>query len=93
MFVYIIYSPSTDRFYIGSTQDLQKRLAIHNTGGYKGSSTHFANDWELFHTIKCESRSQALQIEMHIKRMRNRKYYENIKTYPEISHKLLEKYK
>ncbi|WP_166637279.1 GIY-YIG nuclease family protein, partial [Algoriphagus boseongensis] len=29
-FVYILYSKSTDRFYVGQTVDLEKRLEEHN---------------------------------------------------------------
>ncbi|EFQ79233.1 GIY-YIG nuclease family protein [Algoriphagus machipongonensis] len=55
-FVYIIYSPLTDRFYIGQTQNLQERLEQHNTGYFKNAHTHSACDWEFYHTITCQSR-------------------------------------
>lgn len=49
--------------------------------------------WELKLEIKCESKSQAIKIENHIKRNKSRKYLENLQKYPEISEKLKEKYK
>ena len=90
--VYILYSQSADRYYVGSTSDLSRRLIIHNSGGYSSSSTRFTKDWELFYSLKCETRSQAERIEKHIKNMRSRKYYTNLKEYSVISTKLKDKY-
>jgi putative endonuclease len=92
-FVYIVYSKSIDAFYIGQTKDLEQRIIIHNKGTFKGSSTKIANDWALYFSILCETRQQALLIEKHIKRMRNRTFYANLKNYPEISLRLLAKYR
>ncbi|WP_410266623.1 GIY-YIG nuclease family protein [Cyclobacterium sp.] len=36
-FVYILYSASLDRFYVGQTQDLETRLQRHNSGRNKSS--------------------------------------------------------
>ncbi|MCU4154635.1 GIY-YIG nuclease family protein [Carboxylicivirga sp. A043] len=91
-FVYIIYSPQTDSYYIGQTQNIEQRIQLHNSGHFKNCSTKFANDWEIFFLLECNSRKQALAIEKHIKKNRNRNYYNNLVKYPEISHKLLLKY-
>ena len=88
-FVYIIYSESADRFYIGETCDVPERIQQHNTGFYDSSFSKQASDWGLFWLLECKSRSQALKIEKHIKKMRNRKFYENLNRYPEIAQKLL----
>ena len=87
-FVYIIFSAKTDSFYVGQTDDLPNRIIEHNTKAYQHASTAKANDWELFHSIECKSRAQAIAIEKHIKRMKNKKYYQSLKTYPEIEAKL-----
>ncbi|MCU4177915.1 GIY-YIG nuclease family protein, partial [Marinilabiliaceae bacterium N1Y90] len=81
-----------DKYYIGQTQDLHQRIELHNSGCFKNSSTKFTNDWQLFFKLQCQSRSQALKIEKHIKNNRSRKYYLNLTKHPEISLKLLEKY-
>ncbi|MDY0143804.1 MAG: GIY-YIG nuclease family protein [Bacteroidales bacterium] len=91
-FVYILYSPKADKFYIGETHDIEKRIIAHNNHVYKKSFTHIANDWELFYKIECKNEQQAKQIEHHLKKMRNRKYYQNLKLYPAITKKLLEQY-
>jgi putative endonuclease len=92
-FVYILYSPGKNRFYIGESVDPLERLNQHNRGFYFGASTKISTDWVLFWSLQCQSKSQALRIESHIKRMRNRQYYFNLAKYPEISESLLLKYK
>ena len=90
--VYILYSHKLKHYYIGQTVNIEERLQQHNSSFYKNASTKTTNDWELFWHLQCRSKKQALQIESHIKRMRNKTYYHNLKKYPEISIKLLKKY-
>jgi putative endonuclease len=91
-YVYILYSTTTDSFYIGQTEDLERRLDEHNLHLFKFSYTSRASDWEVFFTIKCTSRRQAILIEKHIKKSKKRKYLEDLKTYPEISQSLIDLY-
>ncbi|MFM2207913.1 MAG: hypothetical protein RL213_1888, partial [Bacteroidota bacterium] len=46
-FVYILYSRSADRYYVGQTDNPEKRLSDHNAGisGY----TSQAGDWIIVH--------------------------------------------
>jgi len=90
--VYILYSKKLDRFYIGQTKDLNERLLLHTEKQFEDSFTSRANDWKLFHSIPCNSRTQAIQIESHIKKMKSRKYIFDIKEFPEISENLIIKY-
>jgi len=90
--VYIIYSESTDLFYIGQTENLSVRLDMHCNENFKGSFTSKAKDWKLYYFLECSTREQALKIEQHIKKNRTRKYYQSLKIYPEISEKLIDKY-
>ena len=82
-----------NKFYIGETDNLEKRLFLHNSGFFKGSYTSKASDWKVFYKIECDSREQARAIENHIKKMKSRKYIKNLVTYTEIAEKLLKKYK
>ncbi|MCU0328782.1 MAG: GIY-YIG nuclease family protein [Chitinophagales bacterium] len=91
--VYIIYSHKIDTFYIGIThEDIEERIQKHNIAFYGKKFTAQSKDWELFHFIECNSVSQTIKIEKHIKAMKSRKYIQNLKIYPDISAKLLEKY-
>jgi putative endonuclease len=75
-FVYIIYSPQLDQFYIGQTQNLEDRLFRHNNSGSK--STKKAKDWELKYTESFLTRSEAVQRETQIKKMKSRSYIESL---------------
>ena len=92
-FLYIIFSVKTGKYYIGETPDVPARLAFHNNVVLNTNSTKTGIPWELFWYLKLENRGIAKKIESHIKRMKNVKYYENLKKYPELSEKLILKYK
>jgi putative endonuclease len=72
--VYIIYSCSLDKYYVGYTTDLEKRLAEHNNG--ISTFTSKASDWELKLSEPYPSREQAIQKEKQIKKKKSRKYIE-----------------
>ena len=91
-FVYIIHSESRDRFYVGESIDPLKRVIQHNQGHYSDSFSRQASDWRLVFKLECSGRKQALQIEQHIKKMKSRKYIQNLLKYKEISAKLKEMY-
>ena len=91
--VYILYSQILDRYYVGETLDMEERIQQHNTGYYSDSYTKQSSDWCLYFKLECESRTQARKIESHIKKMKSRKYIQNLSKYPEISEKLLKTYR
>ncbi|HEX5000999.1 MAG TPA: GIY-YIG nuclease family protein [Bacteroidia bacterium] len=73
-FTYIIYSPSLDSYYVGSTGQLTDRLFRHKNSGSK--STKKANDWQLVFTRAFDTNAEAVQFEMEIKRKKRRSYIE-----------------
>ena len=91
-FLYILYSETLDKFYIGSCMDLQKRLQAHHDKFYKSSFTSKANDWNLFYSLEKLEYTQARKIEKHIKSMHSSKYLRDLKKYPEMSKKLIERF-
>jgi putative endonuclease len=91
--VYIIHSATLNRFYIGYTSNFDLRLDFHLNSNEARKFTSKAKDWEIYFKIECETKTQALAIEKHIKQMKSKIYIENLIRYPEISIKLLEKYK
>ncbi len=64
-FVYILYSKSTDRFYIGYTSNLKERLIKHRSKN-KGF-TSIANDWNIVYTEEFSSKQEAMKRERKIK--------------------------
>ncbi len=91
-YVYIIYSREIDKFYTGESVDPIERVVQHNNGFYSNSSTKITNDWEIFLTIKCTSRTQAIKVERFIKKMRNRKFYHRLKNGPGIVVAILKRF-
>lgn len=72
--VYILYSVKKDRFYVGQTDDLDKRVASHLSGSSPYTSS--AKDWKLVHTEEYSSRTEVIKRENEIKRKKSRKYIE-----------------
>ena len=70
--VYIIYSANSDRFYVGYTSDLVKRIHEHNSG--MNTSTANSYDWVVQFSRKFENRIQAVEFENFIKKKKSRKY-------------------
>jgi len=67
-----------------------ERIKLHNNGYFGGKSyTYKASDWEIFLLIPCKSIEQAVSVESRIKRMKSRKYIENLKMYPEMIENIL----
>ncbi len=91
--VYILYSQKLDRYYIGSCKELTQRISQHQNKEFINSFTSKVDDWELFYFVEGLNEKCARKIESHIKQMRNRIYYNNLKKYPEIIEKLKEKYR
>jgi putative endonuclease len=74
--VYILYSISRDRYYISQTEDLDRRLLEHNSGYSK--STGSGIPWELVFKREFRDRSEAVQYEHALKRMKSRRYIEKL---------------
>ncbi len=93
-FVYILYSRTLERHYVGSTELLpQDRLFLHNTKYYgQDKFTAAANDWSIILEIPCPSISIARKIEKHIKNMKSKVYIHNLQRYPEMITKLIIRY-
>lgn len=83
-FCYILYSSSIDRYYIGSCHDLNMRFQNHLDKFYPNSFTSKANDWVVYYSIELLNISSAIRFEKHIKKMKSRKFIENLKNSPEL---------
>ena len=72
--VYIIYSIRLNRYYVGYSQDVQKRLDEHNSG--ISDFTAKTNDWQLRYTESFADGKRAISREKEIKNKKSRKYIE-----------------
>ena len=73
-YVYILYSPSKNKYYVGSCEDIDLRLLRHNSG--RNVSTKSGIPWHHKKTEIYNTRSEAYQREIFIKRMKSRKFIE-----------------
>ena len=51
------------------------------------------DDWVLYLTINNLEYEQARRLELHIKKMKSKKYIQNLKKFSEMQTKLIEKFK
>ena len=76
-FVYVISSNRKSKLitYVGYTNNLKKRLILHNKG--KGAKFTRGRKWKIIHVEKYSTKSEAISREYYIKR--NRKFRNLIK--------------
>ena len=76
-FVYILGSHKNSQFktYVGYTNNLSKRLNIHNKG--KGAKSTKGRIWRVIYSEKYSTKSEAIAREYYIKK--NRKFRNLIK--------------
>lgn len=69
-YVYVIISLKTDHWYIGSTNNLPRRVEEHNSGNTK--STRGRGPWELKYSKGYETKEEAQRMERKIKSWKNK---------------------
>ncbi len=72
-YIYILYSKTIDKYYIGSTSNVENRLAFHNSARNKIWSKR-GQPWENVFEQEFESKKQALKAEGFIKNQKSRKF-------------------
>lgn len=85
--VYILYSKSLNRHYVGSCVNLEERMQEHHSKLFKDAFTARADDWQLLFSLSNLEYMQARKIETHIKKMKSIKYIQNLIKYREMSEK------
>ena len=75
-FIYIIYSAKLNRYYTGSCEDVYSRLLRHNSSLV--TATKYGVPWVLRYSETFETRQEALKREHYIKKMKSRKYIEEL---------------
>ena len=68
--VYILYSKSLDKYYVGSTIDFERRFHEHTH--YTKHFTAMARDWEAVFVEPCEMLAIARRKEYWLKRQKSR---------------------
>jgi putative endonuclease len=76
-FVYILHSKKTGCYYVGQTQNIEKRLERHNSG--RNKSTKAGIPWILIYVEVVPDRSTAMAREKQIKNMGSRRYLDRLR--------------
>jgi putative endonuclease len=71
--VYVLYSPSYQKIYIGFSSDLDKRLLSHNQLSKKGYTIKY-RPWEVAYLEKFESKKAAMRREKELKSAQGRAF-------------------
>lgn len=66
---YILKSEKTDRYYIGSTNNIESRLKRHNNG--RNKSTKLGIPWKLVYSENFSTKQEAYRREFQIKSYKN----------------------
>ncbi|WP_420917741.1 GIY-YIG nuclease family protein [Robiginitalea aestuariiviva] len=91
-YVYIIKSAKDGSFYIGSTYHPEDRILWHNDPERNTGKSRSKMPWEYFLIMEVPNNRVGLRLEKHIKRMKSRKYIQNLKDYQDLRTKLINRF-
>ena len=74
--MYVLFSEKLNKYYIGACIDMERRLYEHNIGHSKFTS--LGVPWKLVYTEEFESLEAAKKRELQLKKMKSRKYIEEL---------------
>lgn len=78
-FIYVLYSPGADKYYVGYTANASKRLLDHNTQEYFNTYTSKFRPWKLAAVFSCGTEEKnAIHLERYIKKQKSRKLIEKL---------------
>ena len=73
---YILFSEKLNKYYVGSTTDIERRIEEHNRGKEKFTKTGMP--WVIVYSEEFEILADARQRELQIKKQKSRKYIEQL---------------
>ena len=73
-YVYILFSESANRYYIGQTNNFNYRLKRHNQGYV--SSTKPNRPWVMRFSLEVPTRKDAMKVEKYLKNLKSHKRLE-----------------
>ena len=74
--VYILHSEKIDRFYVGYTNNIARRILEHNRK--KGKYTDGGIPWKLVYTEKYETKHEAMSREKYIKLKKSKDFIKRL---------------
>ena len=73
-YLYVISHSLTNRLYIGSTDDVDKRIREHNKPSNRGYTHMLTGVWQLKGSKEFATKNEARKEENRLKKAKNRKY-------------------
>ncbi len=74
--VYILFSESAQKYYIGQTKDFENRIMEHNLG--ETSSIKYGIPWKLVWSTIVETRTESMSLERKIKNKGARRFISSV---------------
>ncbi|MFA6106107.1 MAG: GIY-YIG nuclease family protein [Patescibacteria group bacterium] len=76
-YVYLIHNKKHDKFYIGQTYDVKKRLIEHNSG-LSTYTAKYDGEWIKVYEEKFKDRGNAMRREKFLKAQKSKLFYKNL---------------
>jgi len=74
-YIYILFPQSANKYYVGQTSDVQRRLEEHNNSIVNSKFTAKFTPWEIAVSFPVsDSRADAMKIEKFIKSQKSKKF-------------------
>ena len=78
-YIYILYSPTFDKYYVGYTEDFLNRFNQHNHQEYFNTYTSKFRPWQLAAVFECGfDKSAAIKTENFIKKQKSKRFIEQL---------------
>jgi putative endonuclease len=71
-FVYVLYSDGFDKYYVGLSENVDKRLKEHNEGQNKSTKPYIP--WRVVHLEEYKTRNEARTREKYLKSASGRRW-------------------
>ena len=76
-YTYILHSEHLNKYYAGFTEDLEDRYRRH--GKDKKKFTGHAEDWKLVKTFQFDTKKEAMELELKIKKRGIKRFLDSLK--------------
>jgi len=76
-FVYLLYNKKHDKFYIGQSNSLERRIFEHNFG-LSNYTSKYDGTWEKVYSERFDDRKEALIRERFLKKQKSKKFYKKL---------------
>ena len=89
--VYILVNEELDKYYVGQTSDLDKRVYRHNHFDSNSYTSRY-RPWRLIWNLGVSTRSTAMQVEKYIKSKKSKRYIKCLIVDIEMTDNIREKF-